>query len=548
MTPLLANASAELVREWSFTASEVFWQAVIVLAIVLLNAFFVAAEFAIVKVRDSQLQAAIDDGTRGAKFAQTVTRNLDAYLSAGQLGITLTSIALGIFGEPFVAVVVQPMLFKMGIVNETVIRWTSIGIAYAIVTYLHVVLGEQTPKVVAIRKSLPTALLIARPLHLFYLVLKPAIWILSASTNVVLRFLGIAAVSEHEIAHSEEELRHIVAESQKSKEVTETEKDILLNALALNDRCVRDVMTPRNQVVSLDADETFEASLKIAIDSKHTRYPLVEGHLDHAIGTIHIKDLLGLIGTNSHAGQLKGLLSAEGILLDCLVEDPAYQTIVKTRIIARNQQVVRVDREKKTGLTPLQTAQALGQLGNLIDQIDGIIIEDYAKGLLNQELVDAIVTKARAAGKIVTVDPNPNNHLSWSGVTAVKPNRSEAFAAAGLAQSDPVEPATADTDLLQAGQTLLDRWNTESVLVTLSEQGIMLFQRNAAPFHIPTRAQEVFDVSGAGDTAIALFTLALCAGASATEAAVIANHAAGIVVGKLGTATLSPAELLASFK
>ena len=292
-----------------------------------------------------------------------------------------------------------------------------------------------------------------------------------------------------------------------------------------------------------------EAPVPVVEVDRETSYPGGAANVARNLrGFSDAVHLLGLIGTNSHAGQLKGLLSAEGILLDCLVEDPAYQTIVKTRIIARNQQVVRVDREKKTGLTPLQTAQALGQLGNLIDQIDGIIIEDYAKGLLNQELVDAIVTKARAAGKIVTVDPNPNNPLSWSGVTAVKPNRSEAFAAAGLAQSDPVEPATADTDLLQAGQTLLDRWNTESVLVTLSEQGIMLFQRNAAPFHIPTRAQEVFDVSGAGDTAIALFTLALCAGASATEAAVIANHAAGIVVGKLGTATLSPAELLASFK
>jgi|UniRef100_UPI0037841A54 CBS domain containing-hemolysin-like protein len=296
MILFFANASAELVREWNFTASDLFWQAVIVLTIVLLNAFFVAAEFAIVKVRDSQLTAAIDEGTSGAKFAQHVTRNLDAYLSAGQLGITLTSIALGIFGEPHVAMVVQPMLFKLGVTSETVIRWTSIGIAYAIVTYLHVVLGEQTPKVLAIRKSLAVTLIIARPLHLFYVVLKPAIWILSASTNVMLRLFGISSVSEHEIAHSEEELRHIVAESQKSKEVTETEKDILLNALALNDRCVRDVMTPRNTVISLDADDSFESSLKTAIDSKHTRYPLVEGHLDHSIGIIHIKDLLALIG------------------------------------------------------------------------------------------------------------------------------------------------------------------------------------------------------------------------------------------------------------
>ena len=296
MTPFLASTTAELVHEWSFTSSELFWQSVIVMVIVLLNAFFVAAEFAIVKVRDSQLTAAIDDGVRGAKFAQHVTRNLDAYLSAGQLGITLTSIALGIFGEPFVAVVVQPMLFKLGVTSEVVVRWTSIGIAYAVVTYLHVVLGEQTPKVLAIRKSLQMSLLIARPLHAFYIVLKPAIWLLSGSTNLVLRLFGITAVSEHEIAHSEEELRHIVAESQKSKEVTETEKDILLNALALNDRCARDVMTPRNAVISLDADEDFEKNLKIAIDAKHTRYPLVEGHLDHAIGLIHIKDLLALIG------------------------------------------------------------------------------------------------------------------------------------------------------------------------------------------------------------------------------------------------------------
>ncbi len=296
MILLLANASAELVREWNFTPSELFWQSLIVLAIVLLNAFFVAAEFAIVKVRDSQLTAAIDDGVRGAKFARHVTRNLDAYLSAGQLGITLTSIALGIFGEPFVSIVIQPLLFKAGITSEAVVRWTSIGAAYAFVTYLHVVFGEQAPKVLAIRKSVAVTLLIARPLHLFYVLLKPAIWILSASTNLVLRLFGITAVSGHEIAHSEEELRHIVAESQKSKEVTETEKDILLNALALNDRCVRDVMTPRNSVVSLDASDSFEVNLKVAIDSKHTRYPLVEGHLDHAVGLIHIKDVLALVG------------------------------------------------------------------------------------------------------------------------------------------------------------------------------------------------------------------------------------------------------------
>ncbi len=297
MPLFFANASAELAHEWNFTATELFWQACIVMGIVLLNAFFVAAEFAIVKVRDSQLQAEIDEGTAGAKFAQHVTRNLDAYLSASQLGITLASIALGMAGEPYVAAVIQPLMFKLGVVNEVWIKGVSITLAFAVVTYLHVVLGEQTPKVLAIRKSLATALLIARPLHIFYIIFKPAIVLLNVSSNLALKVLfRIDPVSEGELAHSEEELRHIVAESQKSKEVTETEKDILLNALALNDRCVRDVMTPRNQVISLDADETFEVNLKVAIDSKHTRYPLVEGHLDHSIGIIHIKDLLGLIG------------------------------------------------------------------------------------------------------------------------------------------------------------------------------------------------------------------------------------------------------------
>jgi CBS domain containing-hemolysin-like protein len=296
MTFLLANAAAELAHDWHPDASYHFWRVVIILAIVLLNAFFVAAEFAIVKVRDSQMQAAVEDGVRGAEFARSVTRNLDAYLSAGQLGITLTSIALGIFGEPYVSLVIQPLLFKIGVTSEAVVSWTSILVAYALVTYLHVVFGEQAPKVLAIRKSLTATLWVARPLHLFYLLTRPAIWLLSTSTNLVLRLFGITSVSEHEIAHSEEELRHIVAESQKSKEVTETEKDILLNALALNDRCVRDVMTPRNTVVSLDADDNFEANLKVAIDSKHTRYPLVEGHLDHSIGLIHIKDLLALVG------------------------------------------------------------------------------------------------------------------------------------------------------------------------------------------------------------------------------------------------------------
>jgi D-beta-D-heptose 7-phosphate kinase/D-beta-D-heptose 1-phosphate adenosyltransferase len=291
-----------------------------------------------------------------------------------------------------------------------------------------------------------------------------------------------------------------------------------------------------------------EAPVPVVEVDKETYYPggaaNVARNLREFSGDVY---LLGLIGTGPHAEQLKDLLSENGISLDCIIQDPGYQTIVKTRIIARHQQVVRVDREKKLGLSPLQIEKAMQQLDSLIEQVDGIIIEDYAKGLLTQEVVNAVIAKGRAAGKIITVDPNPGNSLQWEGVTAIKPNRGEAFATAGVPQSDPVDPPTADTALLEVGRILLERWQTDTLLITLGEDGIMLFQRGKEPFHIPTRAVEVFDVSGAGDTTISLFTLALCAGANPVEAAELANRASGIVVGKLGTATVSPDEMLASF-
>lgn len=299
--PFLAAAAAAaepaLQREWHFSTGELLLPALAILFFVLLNGFFVASEFAIVKVRESQLEAAVAEGRRGAKLALQEVQNLDAYLSATQLGITLASIALGMVGEPYISRVLQPLLFGVGIKSDAIVHGISFGTGYAVITFLHVVVGELTPKSLAIRQALSMTLLVAPGLHFFYVVLKPAIWVLNGSASWVLRIVfRVDAVSEGELGHSEEELRHIVAESRKSKRVTETEKDILLNTLELNDLCVRDIMTPRNQVVSLDLDESFEANLKLAVSSKHTRFPLVEGHLDHSMGLIHIKDLLPLVG------------------------------------------------------------------------------------------------------------------------------------------------------------------------------------------------------------------------------------------------------------
>ena len=257
--------------------------------------------------------------------------------------------------------------------------------------------------------------------------------------------------------------------------------------------------------------------------------------------------IMGVTGTGLHAERLAGLLTSEGIDVSAVQAHACYQTVVKTRIIARQQHVVRIDREKKQCLRPEHAAAALAQLDALLPEIDAIIIEDYGKGLLSPEFAAAICERARRAGKIVAVDPNPHNPLAWQGVTVIKPNRAEAFASAGLPPSEPVEPPTADAALLEVGRVLLEKWDAENLLITLGEHGVLLFRHDAPPYHAPTRAREVFDVSGAGDTVIALFTLALSAGASTAEAAEIANHASGIVVGKLGTATVTPRELLASF-
>ena len=256
--------------------------------------------------------------------------------------------------------------------------------------------------------------------------------------------------------------------------------------------------------------------------------------------------VIGRAGTDPSGRRLIELLDAGGIDTSSLLQDPSTTTTVKTRIIARNQQVVRVDRERCTPLSPAMTDLAAAHFERLISAHDAVIAADYGKGFLTQPLVDVICRMAREHRKILAVDPHPHTSLSWHGATAVKPNRAEAFLAAGLPVSDPVSPVLQDQALLAAGRHLLALWDTRTLLITIGEQGMLLLERGAPPYEIPTRAKDVFDVSGAGDTAIAVFTLGLASGATPAEAAELANRASGIVVGKLGTATASLAELQAA--
>src|SRR5438874_1117999 len=264
--------------------------------LVAVNGFFVVAEFALVKIRDSQLKTLTDEGVKRAGLVKQIRDNLNAYLSACQVGITAASLGLGWLGEPFLARMLQPFFALAGIESVTVIKSISFALAFSAITFLHIVLGEQAPKILAIRKSMAAAIFVSAPLRWFYAIFKPAIWFLNAASNWVLRrVIRVEPIAEGELAHSEEELRLIVRESEKSAEVTPLGRELLFNVLDLRDRVVRDIMTPRGDIVYLDLENDFEANLKKAIESQHTRFPLCRENLDNTIGLIHIKELLPIL-------------------------------------------------------------------------------------------------------------------------------------------------------------------------------------------------------------------------------------------------------------
>jgi CBS domain containing-hemolysin-like protein len=257
---------------------------------VLLNGFFVAAEFALVKVRPTQIELHAVEGHRRARVAQHMITHLDAYLSATQLGITLASLALGWIGEPAFARILEPLLVGVLGASPAVVHTVSLTVAFAVITVLHIVLGELAPKSLAIRKPEPTSLLVAIPLYAFYKVSYPAIWVLNHAANGILRIFGIQPVTESELAHSEEEIRRLLA-SEAQSELPEHKRELLANVFELSHRTARQIMVPRADVVYLSTTRPMNENLEVARRAGHTRFPLCEGDLDHVVGLVHIKDL-----------------------------------------------------------------------------------------------------------------------------------------------------------------------------------------------------------------------------------------------------------------
>jgi D-beta-D-heptose 7-phosphate kinase/D-beta-D-heptose 1-phosphate adenosyltransferase len=259
-------------------------------------------------------------------------------------------------------------------------------------------------------------------------------------------------------------------------------------------------------------------------------------------------ELFGVTGHDDAARRVRRLLMRDGVGCSNLLSCANRVTSVKTRIVAHRQQVVRVDRESRGNIEKKTEAMLLAALSQSLASADALILGDYAKGVITQSLLDETRRMCRARGVWLSLDPKPSHLLNLAGLSLLTPNRKEAFELAGIPDETPRAEPSQDAGLRRVADKLLAELQPALLLITLGEHGMLLCQRAQKPFHVPTAAREVFDVSGAGDTVIASFTIAIVAGASPVEAAFFSNHAAGVVVGKLGTATVAPDELLASFR
>jgi CBS domain containing-hemolysin-like protein len=342
------------------------WLLLLAFLFVLANGFFVAAEFAIVKVRPTQLAELAEEGSIRARMARRLTKNLDAYLSATQLGITLASLALGWIGEPAFAAILIPLLERFGGFAAPLAHTISTTIAFSIISILHIVLGELAPKSIAIQKPVETSLWIAHLLRAFYVIAFPAIWLLNSVSRLILRAVGIEPAHDVEMAHSPEELRMILASSEKAGILSEENREIIEGVFQFSKRTARQIMVPRTDVVILSTTKSIEENLETIRTTRHTRYPLCDGTLDQTVGLIHVKDLM--------LAQLKGPgRRLEDLKRDLLFipENSTVETLLQQFIESKTHMAVVLDEYGgASGIVSLEniTEELFGQIQDEFDR------------------------------------------------------------------------------------------------------------------------------------------------------------------------------------
>ncbi|MDZ4710735.1 MAG: hemolysin family protein [bacterium] len=267
----------------------IFFDLFLLLLFVMLNALFVAAEFALVKVRKTQIQAA--DGSK-SKLALRLITHLDEYLAATQFGITISSLGLGWIGEPVTTNILEPVFSGMNIQNPDTVRTISLSIGFLFITCLHIIIGELAPKSIAIRHPKATTLFVAIPLNIFFLIFKPAIWLLNGAANRILKLAGIEPASESERSHSEEEIRLLISEGTKSGQIDKTEQQLIEKIFDFNDKTAGEVMVPRNSMFAIDIKESRDKIIEKVIEEGFSRIPVYNETIDNVIGVIYSKDII----------------------------------------------------------------------------------------------------------------------------------------------------------------------------------------------------------------------------------------------------------------
>ncbi|MEH7109883.1 hemolysin family protein [Bacillus sp. JJ1764] len=361
---------------------------VLIAILIALTAFFVTSEFAIVKIRGSRIDQLMEEGNPKAVTAKKVISNLDEYLSACQLGITITALGLGWIGESTIEHLLGPLFLALHI-PESATRVLSIAIAFATITFLHVVVGELAPKTLAIQKAEWITLNVSRPLIIFYKVMYPFIWVLNGSARLVSRLFGLKPVSENEIAHTEEELRIILSESYKSGEINQSEFKYVNKIFDFDDRIAKEIMVPRTEIVSLSKDDTIESFLKVIREEKFTRYPIIDGDKDHIIGLVNIKEIMtDMIGNEKLTA--KTLENYIRPIIRVIETIPIHDLLVKMQ---KEQMHMAVLMDEYGGTSGLVTVEDILEeiVGEIRDEFDMDEISEIRKIKENHFIIDSKV-------------------------------------------------------------------------------------------------------------------------------------------------------------
>ena len=340
----------------------ILFQLLLVFFLIAMNGFFVAAEFACVKIRPSRLETLIQEGSRQAKYAKQLTDHLDASLSVTQLGITLASLGLGWVGEPAVATLILPITHAVGL-DDVVGHTISLALAFSIITGMHIVLGELTPKTMAIQNVEKIMLNVALPMLIFQRVMYPFVWLLNHVANWVAHRMGFHTASEGDDAHTEEEIRLLMEESHRQGLIDDTEVDFVDNVFDFTDLNVREIMTPRTDMVCLYLEDTMEENMHTILEEQLTRYPICHEDKDHIVGFLHVKDLMRVMA-EGRKPNLRRLARKAPIV----PESMDVSVLLKTMQKQRSQMAIVVDEYGSTlGLVSLE---------DIIEEIVGEISDE----------------------------------------------------------------------------------------------------------------------------------------------------------------------------